>query len=34
MFDEMQKDIDRLVLIAERFSKIGSVPELRKKSEL
>lgn len=30
MFDEMQKDIDRLVLIAERFSKIGSVPELEK----
>ncbi|HQV79032.1 MAG TPA: HAMP domain-containing sensor histidine kinase [Chitinophagales bacterium] len=30
MFDEMQKDIDRLVLIAERFSKIGSVPELDK----
>ncbi len=30
MFDEMQKDIDRLVLIAERFSKIGSVPELTK----
>ncbi|MCB0508579.1 MAG: HAMP domain-containing histidine kinase [Bacteroidetes bacterium] len=28
MFDEMQKDIDRLVLIAERFSKIGSIPEL------
>lgn len=30
MFDEMQKDIDRLVLIAERFSKIGSIPELEK----
>lgn len=30
MFDEMQKDIDRLVLIAERFSKIGSVPELQR----
>jgi signal transduction histidine kinase len=30
MFDEMQKDIDRLVLIAERFSKIGSVPELER----
>lgn len=29
MFNEMQKDIDRLVLIAERFSKIGSVPELQ-----
>jgi signal transduction histidine kinase len=30
MFDEMQKDIDRLVLIAERFSKIGSIPELQR----
>jgi len=30
IFDEMQKDLDRLVLIAERFSKIGSVPELSK----
>ena len=30
MFDEMQKDIDRLVLIAERFSKIGSIPDLEK----
>ncbi len=30
MFEEMQKDIDRLVLIAERFSKIGSVPELQR----
>jgi len=30
IFDEMQKDLDRLVLIAERFSKIGSVPELTK----
>jgi len=30
MFDEMQKDIDRLVLIAERFSKIGSIPELER----
>ena len=30
MFEEMQKDIDRLVLIAERFSKIGSIPELSK----
>ena len=30
MFDDMQKDIDRLVLIAERFSKIGSIPELQR----
>ncbi|HPA36756.1 MAG TPA: HAMP domain-containing sensor histidine kinase [Chitinophagales bacterium] len=30
MFEDMQKDIDRLVLIAERFSKIGSVPELQR----
>ncbi|MEN9448322.1 MAG: hypothetical protein RJA25_1612 [Bacteroidota bacterium] len=30
MFNEMQKDIDRLVLIAERFSKIGSIPELER----
>ena len=30
MFDEMQKISDRLVLIAERFSKIGSVPELQR----
>ncbi len=26
--DEMQKDIDRLQLIADRFSKIGSIPKL------
>lgn len=26
--DEMQKDVDRLQLIADRFSKIGSVPKL------
>lgn len=30
MFNEMQKDLDRLVLIAERFSKIGSIPELER----
>ena len=29
MVDEMSKDVDRLNLIAERFSKIGSVPELK-----
>ncbi len=28
--DEMEKDINRLNLIAERFSKIGSIPELAK----
>lgn len=28
MIPEMQKDVDRLQVIAERFSKIGSVPEL------
>ncbi len=27
--DELQKDIERLELIADRFSKIGSVPELK-----
>ena len=29
MFEEMKKDVQRLQLIAERFSKIGSHPELR-----
>lgn len=29
MITEMQKDVKRLELIAERFSKIGSVPELK-----
>ncbi|MCB9033657.1 MAG: HAMP domain-containing histidine kinase [Chitinophagales bacterium] len=29
MIDEMQKDIDRLELVAKRFSKIGSPPELQ-----
>lgn len=29
MIAEMKKDVQRLELIAERFSKIGSVPELR-----
>jgi len=28
-FDELQKDVERLELIADRFSKIGSVPELK-----
>jgi signal transduction histidine kinase len=28
VLDEMQKDVDRLQLIADRFSKIGSVPKL------
>jgi signal transduction histidine kinase len=27
--DEMQKDVDRLQLVADRFSKIGSVPQLQ-----
>lgn len=27
--DELQKDVERLELIADRFSKIGSVPELK-----
>jgi signal transduction histidine kinase len=27
-FDEMNKDVDRLTLVSERFSKIGSNPEL------
>lgn len=29
MFEEMKKDVQRLQVIAERFSKIGSHPELR-----
>ncbi len=29
MIDEIQKDIDRLELVADRFSKIGSVPGLK-----
>jgi len=28
-FGEMDKDIDRLKLVSERFSKIGSIPELK-----
>jgi len=28
VFDELEKDIDRLNLVADRFSKIGSTPEL------
>ncbi len=28
-FSEMDKDVDRLKLVSERFSKIGSVPELK-----
>jgi len=28
-FREMDKDIDRLKLVSERFSKIGSIPELK-----
>ncbi|MGB3590649.1 MAG: HAMP domain-containing sensor histidine kinase [Nonlabens sp.] len=28
--DEMEKDIDRLRMITDRFSKIGSIPELKK----
>ncbi len=27
--DEMQKDVDRLQMIADRFSKVGSVPDLQ-----
>ena len=27
--DEMQKDVDRLQIIADRFSKVGSVPDLQ-----
>jgi two-component sensor histidine kinase len=27
--DEMQKDVDRLQLVAERFSKIGGIPQLQ-----
>lgn len=29
VFDELEKDIDRLNLVADRFSKIGSTPELK-----
>lgn len=31
-FDEMNKDIDRLKLVSERFSKIGSTPELKEEN--
>jgi len=30
--DEMQKDVDRLQMIADRFSKVGSVPDLQPKN--
>jgi len=29
IFDELQKDVNRLTLVAERFSKIGSAPQLQ-----
>ncbi len=29
---EMQKDVDRLKLVADRFSKVGSVPQLRQEN--
>ena len=29
MIDEMEKDVSRLKLVADRFSKIGSVPQLQ-----
>lgn len=32
ILDELTKDVDRLNLIADRFSKIGSAPELEKKN--
>jgi len=28
LIDEMEKDVDRLQMVADRFSKIGSIPEL------
>lgn len=32
LLPEMQKDIDRLRMIADRFSKVGSMPELKKQA--
>jgi signal transduction histidine kinase len=34
VIEEITKDVDRLQMIAERFSKVGSIPELKKENLL